>query len=123
MSSFFMFRARIAAIIFISALALSACFGSKPSGYVIADSKAYEASLFRQHCAVCHGPEGEGKTLEDGTIVPSLRKGEFKFKTESEIYHQISDGGNGMTPFRDQLTDRELRLLADLVHNKLRAEK
>jgi len=121
--TYVVFRAKIAAIIIFSALAGSSCFDSKPKGYSIADSNGYEASLFRQHCAVCHGPEGNGKTIDDGTVVPSLRHGEFKFKTEAEIYKQISDGGNGMTPFRSQLSERELRLLADLVHNKLRTEK
>jgi cytochrome c553 len=82
--------------------------------------QAYEASLFRQHCAVCHGPEGEGKTLDDGRVVPSLRTGEFKFKTEDEIYNQIANGGNGMTPFHDQLTERELRMMSTFVHDQLR---
>ncbi|MBC7899348.1 MAG: cytochrome c [Saprospiraceae bacterium] len=101
-------------------MALSSCFDSKPKAYVIEDSKSYESSLFRQNCAICHGPEGNGKTLDDGRIVPSLRTGEFKFKTEDDIYRQIADGGNGMLPFRNQLTERELRLLAALVYKDLR---
>jgi mono/diheme cytochrome c family protein len=82
--------------------------------------KSYEASLFRQNCAICHGPEGDGKVLENGTKVPSLRQGEFKFHTEEEIYKQIANGGNGMTPFRDQLSERELHLMAAFVHDRLR---
>jgi len=42
--------------------------------------------MFRANCAICHGPEGNGKTLEDGRVVPSLRTGEFRFKTEDELY-------------------------------------
>jgi mono/diheme cytochrome c family protein len=100
---------------------IAACFDSKPKRYTVADSKSYEASIFRQQCAICHGPEGEGKTLDDGTKVPSLREGDFKFRTESEILKQISDGGNGMSPFRNLLTERELKLMAGFVHNDLRA--
>lgn len=108
-------------IIFVfGILGLCACLSSKPANFVISESKTYEASLFRQNCAICHGPEGEGKMLENGTKVPSLREGEFKFRTEDEIYKQISNGGNGMTPFRDQLTERELHLMAQFVHDKLR---
>lgn len=103
--------------------ALAACRDSKPKRFAIAGSKSYEASLFRQNCAVCHGPEGEGKTLDDGRVVPSLREGDFKFKSEDEIYRQIAEGGNGMTPFRDQLTERELRLMAVFVNNELRGDK
>jgi mono/diheme cytochrome c family protein len=102
--------------------ALCSCLASKPRRYSIADSKAYEASLFRQHCAICHGPEADGKALDDGTRVPSLRSGDFKFKSEAEIYNQISNGGNGMTPFRDQMSERELKLMTGLVHNDLRAQ-
>jgi mono/diheme cytochrome c family protein len=115
---------RYKALLVVIALAslIAACSGTKQDGYVIADSKSYEASLFRQQCAVCHGPEGNGKTV-DGKVVPSLRVGDFKFKTEAEVYNQIANGGNGMTPFRDLLTDREIKLLADLIHNRLRAKK
>src|SRR5688572_19095572 len=97
-----------------------ACFDSQRKRFVVAESKLYEASLFRQNCAICHGPEAEGKTLDDGTKVPSLREGEFKFKTEAEVYNQIANGGNGMVPHRYQLTERELRLLTKLVIEDLR---
>ncbi len=99
---------------------LTSCSAPGPKRFVIANSKSYSASLFRQNCAICHGPEGEGRTLPDGKHVPSLREGEFKFKTKPEILKQITFGGNGMTPFRDQLTDRELKMLTDFVHDDLR---
>lgn len=99
------------------------CSNSRPRRYVISESKAYEASLFRQNCAICHGPEGEGKTLEDGKQIPNLREGEFKYKTDGEIYRHISEGGNGMTPFRGQLTDREINLMVRFVQDQLRAAK
>jgi mono/diheme cytochrome c family protein len=98
-----------------------ACFGSaEKKRYVISESKAYEASMFRQNCAICHGPEGEGKTLDDGKQIPNLREGEFKYRTDAEIYRHISEGGNGMTPFRGQLTDREINLLVRFVQEELR---
>jgi mono/diheme cytochrome c family protein len=109
----------IVAVVFITA-AIVACSSSNNQPYVIADSKAYEASIFRANCAICHGPEANGKTLTDGRVVPSLRVGPFKFKSEEEIYHQISDGGNGMPPFREQLTEREMRMMAKFVHDQLR---
>ncbi len=98
---------------------LTACFGGGDD-YSIAASKTYEASLFRQHCAICHGPEGDGRTLDDGTIVPSLRHGDFKKRTPGEIRRQIVEGGNGMAPFGSQLSEREVQMMVDLVHDKLR---
>lgn len=115
-----MFKLKLFVIGFFALLGLLACSDSKPEGFVIADSKKYEASLFRQNCAICHGAEGMGKTLDDGKIVPSLRSGEFKFKTEAEIRKQIAEGGNGMTPFRLILSERELKLMSEFVYKDLR---
>jgi mono/diheme cytochrome c family protein len=112
--------AKLTIIFIFAAFFVTSCLSTRSGIYKLSDSKDYEASLFRQNCAICHGPEGEGRTLEDGTIVPSLRAGEFKFRTEVLIRNQIENGGNGMPPFRDQLTQHELDLMAAFVHDKLR---
>lgn len=118
-----MFRAKLLIIFVFALITISACFDTTTDRFSVVENKSYEASLFRQNCAICHGADGDGKTIDDGTVVPSLRTGKFKFKTETEIYKQIAEGGNGMLPFRNQLTEREMRLLADLVKNKLRNDK
>lgn len=115
-----MLRAKLIIISVFTLIAMVGCSSSGPERFSIGVNTGYDSSLFKQHCAICHGPEGDGKTLDDGTIVPSLRVGEFKKIGEAAIYEQISEGGNGMTPFRTQLTEREMRLLTDLVQNKLR---
>ena len=115
-----MIRVKLLIVLAFIAAGSFACLNSRPNRFVVAESRLYEASLFRQNCAVCHGPEGEGKTLDDGTKVPSLREGEFKFKTAAEVYNQIANGGNGMVPHRYQLTERELRLLTKFVIEDLR---
>jgi len=108
-------------IIFVFGIGSSvACFDSKPRRYSITDSKSYEASLFRQNCAICHGPEGEGKTLEDGKQIPNLRQPPFKYNTDEQIYNHIAEGGNGMVPFRSQLSERELRSMVEFVRRDLR---
>ncbi len=99
---------------------LAACLDSKPDKYSITNSKAYEATLFRQNCAICHGPEAEGKTLDDGRIIPNIRDGEHKYASREQIFDHITNGGNGMVPFRDILTTRERNMLVDLVINDLR---
>jgi len=119
-----MFRTKLLVLIIFAIIALVSCLDSTPKHYSIANSKAYEASLFRQHCAICHGIEGEGKKLDNGTIVPNMREGELlKFHTEPEIYKQLSAGGNGMTPFRDILTEREMNMMVKFVHDDLRKDK
>src|SRR5687768_8588171 len=108
--------------VFIFCLIAISCTTPGSRRYVISESRAYEASLFRQNCAICHGPEGEGRTLEDGKQIPNLRDGDFKYRTDAEIYRHISEGGNGMTPFRGQLTDREINLMVRFVRDELRSQ-
>ena len=119
-----MFYAKLYLALFFSCVFVVACSNSAPAPApdksVITGSKSYEASLFRQNCALCHGPEAMGRTLDDGKVIPSLRSGTFKFTTEEQVYKQIAEGGNGMLPFRDQLTDREIRLLVNFVRIDLR---
>ena len=117
-----MFRTKITLIFVFGSFALAACFSSNLSRYSITESKAYEASLFRQNCAICHGPEGEGKSLDDGRVIPNIRDGEHKYKTAAEIYNHIANGGNGMVPFRDQLTEREIRMMVEFVKKDLRGQ-
>lgn len=109
------------ALLAICALFAFACFASRATRYSITESREYDASLFRQNCAICHGPEAEGKTLHDGRVIPNIRTGEHKYKTNAQIYDHITDGGNGMVPFRDQLTERERRMLVEFVVKKLRS--
>lgn len=100
-----------------------ACASGTREPYSITTSKAYEASLFRQNCAICHGPEAEGKTLDSGLVVPNLRHPPYKYKTESEIYDHIAKGGNGMVPFAGQLSAREIGLMTQFVIKDLREDK
>ena len=91
-------------------------------GIVIADSKSYEASLYRQNCAVCHGREAYGKEVS-GQMIPSLRFGDAKKKSEAEIYNQIANGKLPMPAFKDQLTETEIRRMVDFVIYDLQARK
>ena len=118
-----MFPVKILIILVFAIIWTASCFKSGPKSFVIADSKSYEASLFRQNCAICHGPEANGRTLDDGRAIPNIREGEHKYKSAGEIYDHIANGGNGMVPFRDQLTQREINLLVNFVLNDLRKKE
>lgn len=117
-----MFRVKLLIIVVFSVFFMLACTREKRNSFVIAESKKYEVSIYKQNCALCHGSEGEGKTLTDGKIVPSLRTGDFKFKTPEQIHKQISEGGNGMLPFNRTLSAREIQLMTDFVYNDLRGQ-
>ena len=117
--SFNMLRLKI--LFVIGFVAFAGCQrGRVVHRYSISESKSYEASLFRQNCSICHGPEGEGKQLDDGRVTPNIRDGEHKYKTDQQIYDHIANGGNGMVPFRGILSDREIRMMVDFVQHDLR---
>ena len=101
---------------------IAACaVGGPKTQFSIAESNKYEASIFRQNCAICHGPEAEGKTLEDGKQIPNLRRSPYKYATDQQIYQHIAEGGNGMVPFRGQLSEREINMMVQFVQRDLRA--
>ena len=110
-------------VLILSFAIFAACFSTQKKPFVVADSKSYEASLFRQNCAICHGPEANGRTLGNGMNVPSLREGQFKAPTEPAIENQITNGGNGMVPFRNTLTQREIKMMTEFVYRDLRGNQ
>ena len=90
--------------------------------YVIADSKAYEASIFRQNCAICHGQEANGKEM-DGKLIPSLRYGEAEKLSEEQIYQQISNGKLPMPSFKNQLSEKEIWLMVKFIKKDLQGKE
>jgi len=76
-----------------------------------ANSVALGARLYRENCAVCHGPEGRG----DGPAAPSLvpRPADLTvhapMHTDGELFWWITNGlpGTAMPAFRDRLTEPE----------------
>lgn len=114
---------KIAAICSFVSLAIFACTNgnAKRNEFNITDSKSYEASLFRQNCAVCHGQEANGKEI-NGTLTPSLRYGEAATLTEQQIYTQIHDGKLPMPAFKNQLTDDEIHKMVKFVRHDLQGK-
>lgn len=98
------------------AFAVFACSSEtrRRGGIIIEDSKSYEASLFRQNCAICHGNEASGKIV-NGLQVPSLRVGDAATKTEEQIYQQIAHGKLPMPGFDKQLTEKEIRMMVKFI--------
>lgn len=119
-----MFRLKFSIVLIFVALTVLACIKSesKRNEFSIADSKSYEASLFRQNCAVCHGQEANGKET-DGTKIPSLRYGEAATLTEEQIYTQIHDGKLPMPAFKNQLTDDEIKRMVKFVWRDLQGKQ
>ena len=119
-----MFKIKVLSIGLFAAVAVFACAGreGKRKELVIAESRSYEATLFRQNCAICHGAEAHGKQM-DGRLIPSLRYGAAAQKTEEEIYLQIRDGKLPMPAFKGQLSEPEIRRLARFIFRDLQGRQ
>jgi len=113
----------IVVAIFVSFVVFACSSGAaKRNEYRIADSKSYEASLFRQNCAICHGQEANGKEM-DGRLIPSLRYGDAEKKSEEEIYLQIKEGKLPMPAFKKQLSEEEIRRMVKFVRRDLQGKE
>jgi mono/diheme cytochrome c family protein len=113
---------KIAIVILSIAAFVSGCYESKRKQVKLADDRSYAASIFRQNCAICHGQEAEGKEVS-GKAVPSLRTGKAATLTDEQIYTQISNGGNGMLPFKQQLSEKDIREMVKFVKNSLQGRE
>jgi quinohemoprotein ethanol dehydrogenase len=127
---------RLVAAVLVLALALSACGGDDEDGG--ADSGAEEQppatqtepaeepddtmlqgdpsageQLFADNCATCHGDDGGG-----GTGAPSLQREELA-EDRDRVVDQVTQGGGGMPPFRDQLSNEEIQDVAAYVSEVL----
>jgi cytochrome c553 len=116
-------KTKIIAICSFVAFAIFACSSGKAkrNEFNIAESKSYEASVFRQNCAICHGQEANGKEI-DGKLIPSLRYGDAATKSEEEIYQQIKEGKLPMPAFKNQLTEDEIRKMVQFIRHDLQGK-
>ena len=93
--------------------------GSSPRPqFVIAESKTIEASLFKQHCALCHGNEANGKEIA-GVRVPTLRFGKAANVGYEDMFDQIRNGRTPMPAFKEQLTDEQIHGLVNFIMRDL----
>ena len=116
-------KVKILLLCVFAVVAVLACSdgSAKKTDFSIKESKSYEATLFRQNCAICHGREGNGKEMSD-KLIPSLRYGAAAQKSEEELYQQIKEGKRPMPAFRDQLSEDEMRNMARFIRRDLQGK-
>jgi mono/diheme cytochrome c family protein len=74
--------------------------------------------LYKKHCAICHGNDGKGKTdLGEGLGARDFTDKSFQDSiTDEEIIEQITNGTEEkMMPFKDKLTQEEMKALVPVV--------
>lgn len=98
---------------FIAALFLTFAFaGSAPA------EDAAGKSIFGTHCAICHGPNGDGNSPIGKTLnVPDLHSAQAQKMTEAEAKDVVTNGKNKMPAFKDKLTDAQIGQVVDYVRH------
>ena len=108
-------------VIVCLALSVSGCVTRAPQPAVSAGA-ATPRVLYARNCADCHGPQGEGKQL--GTLrIPPLSSGAALTDPDEKFLKQVSDGGNGMPPFKQTLDDRQIGDLVRFIRVELQGRK
>lgn len=74
-----------------------------------AGQAASGAELFSENCQSCHGAEGAG-----GHVGPDLQKSSVA-ENLAQVEEQVRNGGGGMPPFADVLSDEEIDTVAQYV--------
>jgi mono/diheme cytochrome c family protein len=93
------------------------------------DVQAHGEALYRDHCAACHGANGEGGLGPRGVVyVPLAGNRKVLLETPANFIHIVVNGGfppttagnprpYGMPPFGPTLKDDEIAVLATWVRN------
>jgi mono/diheme cytochrome c family protein len=91
------------------------------------DVHAHGESLYKDHCAACHGADGEGGSGPNGVVyVPLAGNRKVLLETPANFIHIVVNGGfppttagnprpYGMPPFGPSLKDEEIAILTTYV--------
>jgi mono/diheme cytochrome c family protein len=94
-----------------------------------ADVGAHGAALYKNHCAACHGANGEGGAGPHGVVYVALAGNrKVLLETPANLIHIVVNGGfppttagdprpYGMPPFGPALNDEEIATLASYVRS------
>ena len=74
------------------------------------------ATIFKSKCSRCHGTDGTGTEVGAAMGVPDLHATEVQKTSDAELTKVIENGkGEQMPPFKDKLTDDQIRQLVSYV--------
>ena len=70
------------------------------------------AGLFKAKCAICHGPDGAGKTpMGEKLNVRDLHSADVQKQADAALSQMIAQGKGKMPAFNQKLSDDQIKLL------------
>lgn len=73
-------------------------------------------ALFKSKCAMCHGPDADGKTkMGEMLKVPDLRSAEVQKQTDAALTQAITKGKNKMPGYEGKLSKEQIAKLVAYV--------
>jgi cytochrome c6 len=86
-----------------------------PAASVAADDGA---DLFKSKCAMCHGPDGAGKTLMGEKLkILDLRSAEVQKKTDADLKANIAKGKDKMPAYEAKLSKEQIDKLVVYIRD------
>jgi cytochrome c6 len=74
------------------------------------------ASLFKSHCAACHGADGKGDTgIGKSMHMRSLASPEVQKESDKELTAIITDGKGAMPSYKDKLSGAQIKDLVGFI--------
>jgi mono/diheme cytochrome c family protein len=75
-------------------------------------------SLFKAKCAMCHGPDGTGKTTMGQTLkIPDLHSEEVQKLSDAELTQIVTKGKNKMPAYEVKLSKEQIAQLVGFVRD------
>lgn len=67
------------------------------------------AATFKAKCAMCHGPDGSGKTaMGEKLKIRDLHSADVQKQTDAELAQIVTKGKNKMPPYEGKLTKEQI---------------
>jgi cytochrome c6 len=75
-------------------------------------------SLFKSKCAMCHGPDGAGKTMMGEKLkIPDLHSADVQKKSDANLKAVISKGKDKMPGYETKLTKEQIDSLVACIRD------
>jgi len=76
------------------------------------------ADLFKSKCAMCHGPDGAGKTMMGEKLkIPDLQSADVQKKSDADLKTVITKGKDKMPAYETKLSKDQIDKLTGFIRD------